>query len=43
MSPPVPGETTLLPRRRALRTQLEPATLFQAIHIATLLDPGEEN
>ena len=43
VSPPVPGETTLLPRRRALRTQLEPATLFQAIHIATLLDPGEES
>ena len=43
VSPPVPGETTLLPRRRALRTQLEPATLFQAIHIATLLDPGEED
>jgi hypothetical protein len=39
VSPPVPGETTLLPRKRALRTQLEPATLFQAIHIATLLNP----
>ncbi len=39
ISPPIPGETTLLPRKRALRTQLEPATLFQAIHIATLLDP----
>ena len=39
ISPPVPGETTLLPRKRALRTQLEPATLFQAMHIATLLDP----
>ena len=38
VSPPVPGETTLLPRKRALRTQLEPATLFQAIHIATMLD-----
>jgi len=40
VSPPVPGETTLLPRKRALRTQLEPATLFQAMHIATLLDPS---
>lgn len=40
ISPPVPGETTLLPRKRALRTQLEPATLFQAMHIASLLDPA---
>ena len=40
ISPPIPGETTLLPRKRALRTQLEPATLFQAIHIASLLDPS---
>ncbi|MBT3345003.1 MAG: hypothetical protein HN404_18545 [Gemmatimonadetes bacterium] len=40
ISPPIPGETTLLPRKRALRTQLEPATLFQAIHIAELLNPG---
>ena len=39
VSPPMIGETTLLPRKRALRTQLEPATLFQAVHIATLLDP----
>ena len=39
ISPPMLGETTLLPRRRALRTQLEPATLFQAVHIATLLNP----
>ena len=39
VSPPMLGETTLLPRRRALRTQLEPATLFQAVHIATLLNP----
>lgn len=39
ISPPIPGETTLLPRKRALRTQLEPATLFQAIHIAQLLNP----
>jgi hypothetical protein len=33
------GETTLLPRKRALRTQLEPATLFQAAHIARLFNP----
>ena len=39
VSPPMLGETTLLPRKRSLRTQLEPATFFQAIHIATLLDP----
>ena len=37
--PPMPGETTLLPRKRALRTQLEPATLFQAVHIARLFNP----
>ncbi len=37
--PPMPGETTLLPRKRALRTQLEPATLFQAVHIAHLYNP----
>ncbi|MFH1568214.1 MAG: hypothetical protein ABIL09_09470 [Gemmatimonadota bacterium] len=39
VSPPMPGETTLLPRKRALRTQLEPATFFQAVHLATLLNP----
>jgi hypothetical protein len=39
LSPPMPGETTLLPRKRALRTQLEPATFFQAVQIADLLDP----
>ena len=38
--PPMLGETTLLPRRRALRTQLEPASLFQAVHIAALYDPA---
>ena len=37
--PPMPAETTLLPRKRALRTQLEPATLFQAVHIARLFNP----
>ena len=37
--PPMLGATTLLPRKRSLRTQLEPATLFQAVHIANLLNP----
>ena len=38
--PPMLGETTLLPRKRALRTQpIEPATLFQAVHIARLFNP----
>ncbi|MEW6754873.1 MAG: hypothetical protein AB1505_28410, partial [Candidatus Latescibacterota bacterium] len=37
--PPMLGESTLLPRKRALRTQLEPATLFQAVHVAALFDP----
>lgn len=37
--PPMLGETTLLPRKRALRTQLEPATLFQAVHLAALYNP----
>lgn len=37
--PPMLGETTLLPRKRALRTQLEPATLFQAVHLASLYNP----
>ena len=41
LSPPMPGETTLLPRKRALRTQLEPSTFFQAVQIADLLDPRE--
>lgn len=36
---PMLGATTLLPRKRALRTQLEPATLFQAVHIADLYNP----
>lgn len=39
ISPPMLGETTLLPRKRALRTQLEPATLFQAVHITALFNP----
>jgi hypothetical protein len=40
VSPPMLGETTLLPRRRSLRVQAEAAALFQAVHITTLLDPG---
>ena len=39
VSAPMPGETTLLPRRRTLRTQLESAALFQAVHITTLFNP----
>ncbi|OGG55705.1 MAG: hypothetical protein A3F84_16595 [Candidatus Handelsmanbacteria bacterium RIFCSPLOWO2_12_FULL_64_10] len=39
VSPPMPGETTLLPRRRSLRTQVESAALFQAVHLTTLLNP----
>ena len=39
VSPPMLGETTLLPRRRSLRTQAEAAALFQAVHIASLLNP----
>lgn len=38
-SPPMLGETTLLPRRRSLRVQSEAAALFQAVHIASLYDP----
>lgn len=40
VGPPILGQTTLLPRKRALRTQLEPATLFQAVHIADLYNPA---
>ena len=39
VSPPMLGETTLLPKRRSLRIQAEAAALFQAVHIATLLNP----
>ena len=39
VAPPMLGETTLLPRRRSLRIQLEAANLFQAVHITTLLNP----
>lgn len=41
VSPPMLGETTLLPKRRSLRIQSEAAALFQAVHIATLLNPEE--
>ena len=43
VSAPMLGETTLLPRKRSLRTQLEPATFFQAAHIATLLNPEQSD
>ena len=43
ISPPMLGETTLLPRRRSLRVQAEAAALFQAFHIATLLNPDERD
>jgi hypothetical protein len=40
VSPPILGETTLLPRRRSLRIQVEAAALFQAVHLTTLLNPA---
>jgi hypothetical protein len=39
ISPPMLGETTLFPKRRSLRPQLEPAALFQAVQIIDLLNP----
>ena len=42
ISPPILGASTLLPPKRALRTQIEPATLFQAIQIADLYDPKDD-
>lgn len=39
VAPPMLGETTLLPKRRSLRIQLEATTLFQAVHITSLLNP----
>ncbi|MBI4531366.1 MAG: hypothetical protein HY709_07565, partial [Candidatus Latescibacteria bacterium] len=39
VAPPMLGETTLLPKRRSLRPQLEPAALFQAVQIINLLNP----
>ena len=38
-APPIPGDTALLPRRRALRPQAESAAMMQAIHISLLLSP----
>jgi hypothetical protein len=39
VAPPMLGETTLLPRRRTLRIQVEAAALFQAVHLSHLLNP----
>ena len=39
VSPPMLGETTLMPKRRSLRFQLETASLVQAVHITNLLNP----
>lgn len=39
VAPPMMGETTLFPKRRSLRPQLEPAALFQAVQIVNLLNP----
>jgi hypothetical protein len=39
IAPPMLAATVLLPRRRALRIQAETAALFQAVHIAELLNP----
>ena len=39
VAPPMLGETTLLPRRRTLRIQIEAAALFQAVHLTHLLNP----
>ncbi len=39
VSPPLLGETTLMPKRRSLRFQLETAALVQAVHITSLLNP----
>ena len=39
ISPPLLGETTLMPKRRSLRFQLETAALVQAVHITSLLNP----
>ncbi len=40
IAPPLLGQTTLLPRRRSLRVQIETAALLQAIHLRHLLNPG---
>ncbi len=41
VAPPMMGETTLFPRRRSLRPQIEPAALFQAVQIVNLLNPDQ--
>lgn len=43
VAPPMLGETILLPRRRSLRPQLEPAALLQAVQIINLLNPQPGN
>lgn len=40
IAPPMMGETTLFPRRRSLRPQIEPAALFQAVQLVHLLNPN---
>ena len=40
VAPPMMGETTLFPRRRSLRPQIEPAALFQAVQLVHLLNPN---
>ncbi len=40
VAPPMMGETTLFPRRRSLRPQIEPAALFQAVQLVHLLSPN---
>ena len=42
ISPPLLGETTLMPKRRSLRFQLETAALVQAVHITSLLNPESQ-
>jgi hypothetical protein len=39
VAPPMLGETTLFPKRRLLRPQIEPAALFHAVQIVNLLNP----
>lgn len=39
VSPPILGETALMPKRRSLRIQTEAANLVQAMQISTLLNP----
>jgi len=39
VAPPMLGETTLFPKRRLLRPQIEPAALFHAVQHVNLLNP----